>query len=211
MVDYQQRTAYLLSLEGGNISALARSTGVSRRTLRRMLQGRESTGGRQLARSFDPDVRNRINRNFRRKATPRARRDERKERGIDRDQVRILPELSTYQEAQRIFRTFQRLDLNVSVSGQVSVAYKDDTGEIPLDMVETEFTTLYTQGIRQPSVDEALENLEGVLTQFINADHQFFGNSPTRIIIDPIPNGDPDEGSSYSQAFLYRVYRPVGE
>jgi len=212
MVDYQQRVAYLLSLEGGNISALARSTGVSRRTLRRMLQNADATGRARFdARRYDATLRDRINRNFRNRATPRARRDEAKLRGENRDQVRILPELVDEAQARRSFNTFNRLGIPTSVSAQISVAYKDDDGEIPLEMIETQFTTLYTQGIRQPSVDEAKENLAQVLTEFINADHRFFGNSPTRIIIDPLPDGNPEEGISYQAAFLYRVYQPVGE
>ena len=212
MVDYQARAAYLLSLEGGNISALARSTGVSRRTLRRMLQGSDRTGGQPYtARSFDPAVRRRFNRAFRRDATPRARREDQRKRGEDKDQTVILPEPMTKAEAQRVLRVYQRLGVNVWVSGEVSVAYKDDDGEIPLDLVETQYTTLFTQGMRQPDVETAETNLAQVLTEFINADHVFHGNSPIRVILDPLPLAgyEPDEGMSYAQAFRYRVYQPL--
>ena len=106
-----------------------------------------------------------------------------------------------------------RLGIRVSVSAEVSVAYKDDDGENPLDEVETQYTTLFTQGIRQPNPDTAERNLSQVLTQFINADHQFFGNSPIRIILDPLPlaGNNPEEGESYAQAFCYRVYQPLYE
>ena len=213
MVDYSQRVGYLLALEGGNISALAERTGVSRRTLRRMITGKQSVGGRNQRQvsKFGSDARNRINRRFRRLASDRAKRDEKKARGKDKDQIRILPELVDEATARRLFRSLERLGLNPSVSAQISVAYKDDDGEIPLELVETQFATLYTQGIRQPSVDDAKDNLSQVLTSFINADHRFHGNSPTRLILDPLPNGDPDEGSSYVEAFLYRVYQPLRE
>lgn len=214
MVDYQARAAYLLAREGGNISAVSRSTGLSRRSLRRMLQGSDRTGGEALGRSFDPAVRNRLNRAFRRDATARARRDDQRKRGINKDQTVILPECVSKSEADRLFATMQRLGLRVSVSAEVSVAYKDDDGEIPLDKVETQYTTLFTQGIRQPDPDTARTNLSQVLTEFINADHNFFGNSPIRIILDPLPlaGNDPEEGESYAHAFCYRVYQPlIGE
>ena len=175
-----------------------------------MLQDRDATGRERFdARRYDPAIRRRVNRRFRANASDRAKRDEQKKRGENKDQTRILPELMTESEARRLFNTMSRLGIRVSVSAQVSVAYKDDDGEIPLENVETQFATLYTQGIRQPSVDEAKENLAQVLTEFINADHRYFGNSPTRLIIDPIANGDPEEGISYVEAFRYRVYQPL--
>ena len=234
MVDYSLRVGYLLALEGGNISALARSFGldgegnprVSRRTLRRMLTGRQSVEGenRRRIRSFTPEVRNRVNRAFRDRATNAARRQESVKRGANKDQQRVMPELMDEANARRFERAMRRLGLPVRVGARIAVAYLNDTGDIPLEAVEIEYSTIYSQNAALPTVDEAKDNLIDVLTAFINEDHDAFGNSPIRIIVDPLPEGFANaenlideygggenlpDGAAYSYAFRYRVWRPM--
>ena len=226
MVDYSLRVGYLLGLEGGNISALSRSLGVSRRTLRRMLTQKESVGGvnqRQRSR-FTPEVRNRINRNFRRKATAAARRQEKVPRGENKDQFRVMPELMNEADALRYERTMNRLRIPIKVNARIAVAYLNDTGDIPLEALEVEYTTIYSQGSALPSVLDARENLIEVLTDFINEDFNAFGNSPVRVVIDPLPegfgeaenlieqygnDGNLPDGAAYAYAFRYRIWRPM--
>jgi antitoxin component of RelBE/YafQ-DinJ toxin-antitoxin module len=145
--------------------------------------------------------------------------------GRNKDQTRITPELVDKATADRLYARFTALGINVSVSAEIFVAYKDDDGTLPLQLVETQTTTLYTQGIRQPNPDVARDNLANVLTQFINEDHNTRGNSPIRIIIDPLVGGfssveelessyDDEEielsdGMAYESYFKYRVYRPI--
>ena len=228
MVDYSLRTGYLLALEGGNISALSRSTGVSRRTLRRMLQGREATGEPAKAMRFDPEIRERLNRSYRRRASNEAKRQEAIPRGPEKDEHRVMPELQTETQARAYEATMLRLGLAVRVSARISVAYKEDDGEIPLDMVEVQFDTVYSHGSAHPSVEAAKQSLIDALTDFINEDHNRFGNSPVRVIIDPLPDGwdspeamleaygeeDPVDfmdGEAYVNSFRYRVWRPMRE
>ena len=139
-----------------------------------------------------------------------------------------MPELQSEVEAKAYAKTMERLGLPVRVSGRVSVAYKEDDGEIPLDMVEVQFTTVYSQGSAHPSVDNAKDSLIESLTNFINYDHAAVPGSPVRVIIDPLPDGwdsedammetygeeePPDfmDGEAYVNSFRYRVWRPMRE
>ena len=147
-------------------------------------------------------------------------------RGKNKDQQRVMPELLDEADARRFERAMNRLGLPVRVGARISVAYLNDTGDIPLEALEIEYTTIYSQNASLPSVEEAKANLVEVLTGFINEDHDAFGNSPIRIIVDPLPEGfanaenliaeygDGEElpdGLAYAYAFRYRVWRPMNE
>lgn len=216
----------MLALEGGNISKLAESTGISRRSLRRMLTGKQSVAGvnRSKVPKFDKATRDKLNRDFRKRATPAAKRQESQLRGVNKDQQRVMPELLNEADARRFEASMKRLGILYRIGARVSVAFLNDTGDIPLEALEIEYTTVYSQNAALPSVDAAKENLIDVLTGFINADHDRFGNSPIRIIIDPLPEGFGEaeslidqygggenlpDGAAYSHAFRYRVWRPM--
>lgn len=226
MVDYSFRAGYLLALEGGNISKLAESTGVSRRSLRRMLTGKQSVAGTNQKKvpRFDKATRDKLNRSFRKRASEAAKRQEKKARGDNKDQFRVMPELLNEADAKRFERSMQRLGIPYRVGARIAVGYLNDTGDIPLGALEIEYSTVYSQNAALPTVDDAKENLIDVLTGFINADHDRFGNSPIRIIIDPLPEGFGEaenlideyggganipDGAAYSYAFRYRIWRPM--
>ena len=126
--------------------------------------------------------------------------------------------------ALRYERTMNRLGIPIKVNARVAVAYLNDTGDIPLEALEIEYSTVYSQGSALPSVLDARENLIEVLTDFINEDFNRFGNSPVRIILDPLPegfgnaenlieeygnDGDLPDGAAYAYAFRYRIWRPM--
>ena len=226
MVDYSLRAGYLLALEGGNISKLAETTGISRRSLRRMLTGKQSVDGvnQKRVKSIDKKTRDRLNRVFRDKATNAAKRQEKQLRGDNKDQQRVMPELLDEAGARGFEASMKRLGISYRIGARIAVAYLNDTGDIPLAALEIEYTTIYSQNAALPTVDDAKDNLIDVLTGFINADHDRFGNSPIRVIIDPLPEGFGEaetlmdqygggenlpDGAAYSYAFRYRVWRPM--
>jgi predicted transcriptional regulator len=205
MVEYRQRIGYLLSKFDGNISAVARETGMSRRQIRRILTGKETARGRDQS-AYEPPAASKakIDAAFEREATDAAKRQEER---YGRSQARLLDE----EAAKNLQETYRRNNMVFRVSARITVLYKDqlDAGE-DLAQVETQQTTIYSRGAAHADVDAAKESLTEAIDDFINADEKM-GNSPIRIIIDPEAQGPPMEGASYQTHFQYRVWLPVSQ
>ena len=205
MVEYRQRIGYLLSKFDGNISAVARETGMSRRQIRRVLTGKETARGQDQS-AYEPPASSKakIDAAFEREATDAAKRQEDQ---YGRSQARLLDE----EGAKNLQETYRRNNMVFRVSSRITVLYKDqlDAGE-DLTLVETQQSTIYSRGAAHGSVDAAKDSLIEALDDFINADEKF-GNSPTRIIIDPEAEGPPMEGQSYQLHFQYRVWLPLSQ
>ena len=90
MVEYRQRIGYLLSKFDGNISAVARETGMSRRQIRRVLTGKETARGQDQS-AYEPPAssKEKIDAAFEREATDAAKRQEEQ---YGRSQARLLDE-----------------------------------------------------------------------------------------------------------------------
>jgi len=205
MVEYRQRIGYLLSKFDGNISAVARETGMSRRQIRRILTGKETARGQDQS-AYEPPAssKEKIDAAFEREATDAAKRQEEQ---YGRSQARLLDE----EAAKNLQETYRRNNMVFRVSARITVLYKDqlDAGE-DLSQVETQQSTIYSRGAAHGSVDAAKDSLTEAIDDFINADEKF-GNSPIRIIIDPEAEGPPMEGQSYQTHFQYRVWLPLSQ
>mgnify|MGYP003653386937 CR=1 FL=1 len=205
MVEYRQRIGYLLSKFDGNISAVARETGMSRRQIRRVLTGKETARGQDQS-AYEPPASSKakIDAAFEREATDAAKRQEEQ---YGRSQARLLDE----EGAKNLQETYRRNNMVFRVSSRITVLYKDqlDAGE-DLSQVETQQSTIYSRGAAHGSVDAARDSLIEALDDFINADEKF-GNSPTRIIISPEATDAPMEGASYQTHFQYRVWLPLSQ
>lgn len=186
MVDYQKRAAYLLSQVDGNVSGLSESTGLSRRTLRRVLTERDKKGAQK---PYKPSkmVRDKINRTWYRKATKAAKRAEKK---YGQSQPKLLP----YDEAKRLENFYIRNGLSYHVSVQTIEFLYDRTSSAGTQVGLRK--VLYGS---KDTVEEAWDYIENYFNQWVSGELE---GSPEITIIDPPP---PFDLKNFT---YFRVYQP---
>lgn len=191
-IDYRGRLLAILAANNGNTSAVARQTGISRRSQRRILQGRETVGAAVQEARFTPrtgSIKTAISTAYRRVATQDQRAGERR-------YGKAQPKLLNYEQAKKFEARMRKLDIEYKVVAQQEVEFQRRTAA-GLGRVEED--TIFVKG---DSVDDVRQEAEERLERRENGT----SDSPGIMLVqqrnedgEPIPIAEPK----------YRIYLPA--